>query len=132
MKVARELTEPVQEQVGQVLYDQRGIANLSSVSPLVVACGGAIWTGPLINRVSVIVYDRNPVADVVCTLVLVDRFGASFSTSSASSSGSQADFQELRFAPGVRTDTMSLQCTIPAATASGVSHLTTYRVLSTP
>jgi hypothetical protein len=54
------LCNPVQEQVGQVLYNQSGSANLSIFSPLFVACGGATQIGA-INTVSVIVYDRNPV-----------------------------------------------------------------------
>jgi hypothetical protein len=126
------LCNPVLEQAGQVFYNQFGIANLSSVSPLFVACGGAMPILATIHTVEVEVYDRNPGADVLCTLVLVDTVGNTISTSSLSSSGSQALNQLLRFNPGLGTHTFILQCSLPAATTSGVSHLTTYRVISMP
>jgi hypothetical protein len=126
------LCNPVQEQVGQVFYNNWGIANLSNASPLFVACGGATQILATINTVEAEVYDRNPTADVVCTLVLVDIFGAPISTDSRSSSGSEVSAQLLSFTPGRGTHTISLQCSLPAVTASGVSHLATYRVISTP
>jgi hypothetical protein len=127
------LCNPVQEQVGQVFYNQWGIANLSNAAPLFVACGGATPILATITTVEVEVYDRNPTADVVCTLVLVDIFGAPIgSPLNASSSGSQVPAQLLRFTPGLGTHTIVLQCSLPAVTSSGASHLTTYRVISTP
>jgi hypothetical protein len=127
------LCNPVQEGVSPGLFtNQWGIANLSDSSSLFVNCGGVIPILATINTVEVEVYDRNPSADVACTLLLVDIFGVALSTSTAFSSGSQVSAQLLRFTPGVATHTINLQCSIPVATASGFSHLTTYRVISTP
>jgi hypothetical protein len=127
------LCNPVQEQAGQVFYNQWGIANLSNAAPLFVACGGATPILATINTVEVEVYDRNPTADAVCTLVLVDIFGSTIGSAlNASTSGSQVAAQLLSFSPRMLTHTIVLQCSLPAATSSGVSHLATYRVISTP
>lgn len=127
------LCNPVQEQGGQVFYNQWGIANLSNAAPLFVACGGTTPIPAIITGVLVVVYDRHPTADVVCTLVLADIAGIPIGSAlTASSSGSQANAQGLTFNPATSAGTISLQCSLPAATSSGVSHLTTYRVSSAP
>jgi hypothetical protein len=127
------LCNPVQEQAGQVFYDQHGIANLSNDSPLSVVCGATIAINANLSTVLAVVYDRHPTADVVCTLAPLDIRGVPIGSAlSAASSGSSPNAQALTITPEQATQTIVLQCSLPAATSSGVSHLTTYRVISIP
>jgi hypothetical protein len=125
-----------QTPVGQAVYDQFGIANVSSSSSLTVNCGGVVVFSMTLDiiEVDVTVYDRNTIADVVCTLMTVDIGGIQTTTGTQGSSGSSASAQTLTFfRPGnTQQTTISLQCVIPPFAASGASHVTTYRVISNP
>jgi hypothetical protein len=126
-----------QTPVGQAVYDQFGIANVSSSSSLTVNCGGVVVFSAIgdIIEVDVTVYDRNTLADVVCTLMTVDLGGIATTTGTQLSSGSSASAQVLTFSRpegDTHQTTISLQCVIPPFGALGASHVTTYRVISTP
>jgi hypothetical protein len=112
---------------GQVSYDQFGVTNLSPSFSFGIG---------IIEEVDVFVYDRNASEDVVCTLRTVTLDGAATTTSTARSSGSTVEAQFLLLRPNPQGNTglttIDLQCTIPPATLSGFSHLTTYRVISRP
>jgi hypothetical protein len=124
-------------------YDQFGVNNRSVFIPfflsgasLSVNCGGVLAFSGIgdIQQVFVTVYDRHPSQNVVCTLRTVDLEGTAFTTQTQSSSGSSPNAQTLAFMPQGNTpvSTINLQCTIPPTTIDGVSHVTTYRVISTP
>jgi hypothetical protein len=122
---------------GQAHYDQVGVANLSSSSPLSVNCGGVVpFNGNNeIEKVYVQVYDRHPSQDVVCTLRTVGFDGTVFTTNSDFSFGSSLISQTLLLEPFGNTSlgTINLQCTIPpVAPSQPPSHVTSYRVISTP
>jgi hypothetical protein len=120
----------------QVVYNQWGVANISSSSSLTVNCGGVVaFTGAGgIQGVWVSVYDRNGSQNVVCTLRTVAIDGTPTATRSASSSFSSPYVLFLDISPPAVQilTTFNIQCTIPPSTASGISHVTTYRVISTP
>jgi hypothetical protein len=122
--------------VGQAVYNQFGVANVSSSSSLTVNCGGIVLFSGItdIEEVDVTVYDRNALEDVVCTLMTVALDGTATTTGTQRSSGSSASHQFLVFRPVGDTalTTISLQCVIPPFGAAGASHVTTYRVISTP
>jgi hypothetical protein len=120
----------------QIVYNQWGVANISSSSSLTVNCGGVVaFTGAGgIQGVYVHVYDRNGSQNVVCTLRTVALDGTPTAIRTASSSFSSASVQFLDISPPAVQilTTINIECTIPPSTASGFSHVTTYRVISTP
>jgi hypothetical protein len=123
------LCHPARLDITKIDYTQFGVHNVAA-TPATVSCGAAVPILATINHVGVEVYDRNPADNVVCTLFLVDIFGNNVAPpQQRSSAGSGAAAQFLSFNPAVRTHTANLQCRIPAATASGVSLVTTYRVI---
>jgi hypothetical protein len=113
---------------------QFGVHNVSTSTatvqcPFVNAFSGAL----IITEVDVTVYDRNPSADVSCTLRGIALDGTSVWEVTRSSTGSGPGHQLLVFRPNQRTlGTLNMTCAIPGVTNSGLSHLTTYRVISTP
>lgn len=114
----------------QVNYNQYGAHNSSSSASAFVNCGTAPSILSTIRTVSVIVYDRDPDSNVTCTVVLADIFGTALWSGTGFSSGSGANFQVLNFNPNVSTHTINLQCSIPPATSEGLSHVTSYRVIT--
>jgi len=116
--------------VSNVGYSQFGIHNLSRLSPAVVHCGGVHDPLSPITAVTVTVYDRHPLADVSCTLVLIDLFGGTLFTDTQLSVRAQSSFQQLEFLPGMAAATIVLQCSIPplAPNSGEASHVTTYSV----
>lgn len=124
------LCNPDSADVSKINYNQFGAHNTSSSSSAFVNCGAAPSILSTIKTVEVEVYDRNPNSNVTCTLVLADIFGATLWSGTKSSSGSSAGFQLLKFSPNTGTHTINLQCSIPAVTSNGISHVTTYRVIT--
>jgi hypothetical protein len=118
--------------VSKVEYSQFGPFNNSTTSAAALGCGAATPILATINTVQAIVYDRNSSAGqfVSCTLVLTDIFGSSLFTQTQSSTSPGTGFQTLTWNPGVGTHTLYLGCSLPAKTAAGVSHFTTYRVIT--
>lgn len=126
---------PNRSYVNIIERNQYGVHNTSSSSSATVQCPFYLpFNASLrVNRVEVTVYDRHPNANVSCTLLGVTFAGNTLWTRSASSSGSGASHQLLIFSPPSSfTHTMNMSCSIPAITSSGISHVTTYRVITTP
>jgi hypothetical protein len=114
---------------------QWGVHNTSNGSTASVQCPFDLpFNASLrVNSVWATVYDRNPNANVSCTLTGVGLDGNTLWSRTSSSSGSGATHQFLSFSPpSTFIATMNMVCSIPPATSSGVSHVTTYRVITTP
>jgi hypothetical protein len=127
------LCNPIPSHVGLALYDTYGIANASASQSLEISCGGAVQILSKIEKVEVVVYDRNPSRTLTCTLTLVDLFGNWLWRDSDFSPNTGPDWQLLEFTPNDGTHTINLRCIIPPWTQSdGFSHVTSYRVRSTP
>lgn len=126
---------PTRSYVNSIERNQWGVMNTSTSSSATVNCPFYLpFNASLrVNNVYVTVYDRHPNASVSCTLMGVDLAGNTLWTRSASSTGSGASHQFLSFSPPSSfTHTMNMSCSIPANTSSGFSHVTTYRVMTTP
>jgi hypothetical protein len=126
---------PNRTSVNLVERNQFGVNNASSVSTATVQCPFYLpFSAALrVSNVWLTVYDRNPSSNINCTLTGVGLEGSTIWTRTASSSGSSAVHQFLSFSPpSAFVATMNMSCSIPAATASGVSHITTYRVITNP
>lgn len=92
------------------------------------------YSGSLtVQTVTVTVYDRNPSADVSCTVYGIGLDGNVGWSTRLSSSGSKGGPYFLRATVNRLTiGTLHMTCTIPPATSSGVSHVTSYRVITSP
>ena len=127
---------PNRDHVNRIERNQWGVHNTSSSTTAVVQCPFNVpFRGDLkVNNVTVAVYDRNPSADVSCTLTGVAIEGNTIWSTTRSSSGSQAGHQFLIFQPPNSNllGTLNMSCSIPPSTSSGVSHVTTYRIITTP
>lgn len=113
-------------EAGSISYSQLGLTNLSTGIRTVI-CGGV--TDGTATSLSLTVYDRDPVNNVVCTVFLSTADGATLFTTSLSSSGFASDAMTLSTAlPGV-AGVLVLQCMIPPRnTSNGMSHLVTYEI----
>lgn len=126
---------PNRTSVNLVERNQFGVNNASTGSTASVQCPFQLPFNASLRVTSVFltVYDRNPTTNINCTLTGVGLEGSTIWTRTASSSGSSATHQFLSFTPpSAFVATMNMSCSIPTATASGVSHITTYRVITTP
>jgi hypothetical protein len=126
---------PNQGDITRIQRNQWGVNNTSSSNTAIVQCPFNLpFNANLrVNGVYATVYDRNPNVNVSCTLTGVGIEGATLWERSSSSSGSSVSHQFLSFSPPSQfTHTMNMTCTIPPVTGSGFSHVTTYRVITTP
>jgi hypothetical protein len=126
---------PNKNSVNLIERNQFGVHNTSNGSTASVQCPFQLPFNASLRVTSVFltVYDRNPSTNINCTLMGVGLEGSTIWTRTASSSGSGASHQFLSFTPpSAFVATMNMSCTLPAATPSGVSHITTYRVITTP
>lgn len=126
---------PNQGDINRIQRDKWGVNNTSSSNTAIVQCPFNLpYNANLrVNSVYVTVYDRNPNVNVSCTLTGVSLEGTTLWERSSSSSGSLASHQFLSFfPPNEFTTTMNMTCSIPPVTNSGLSHVTTYRVITTP
>jgi hypothetical protein len=125
-----------QESLFQAAYNEFGVTNLSFTSQLSVSCGGAVvFTSSDIREVDVFVYDRNMAQDVDCSLATVGADGRLTSPiQRRSSEGARDASFSLVFRPEGTTplSTIHLNCVIPTIGVLGLSHITAYRVISTP
>lgn len=112
---------------GKVGYGQFGIHNESS-STANVQCGTVFAFQQTINSMGVTVYDRNSSADVCCTFILQNADGLPVWTSGARcSSGNDPGWKAISvFTGGPAATFGTIQCSVPPATASGMSHVTRY------
>lgn len=126
---------PNRSYINTIERNQWGVHNSSTSSTATVQCPFDLpFNASLrVNSVWVTVYDRNPNQDVSCTLIGVGLEGNTLWTRTSSSNGSGAAHQFLSFSPpNTFTPSMNMVCSLPPATNSGVSHVTTYRVITTP
>ncbi len=126
---------PNQGDINRIQRNQYGVHNTSSSNTAFVQCPFNLpFNGTLrVSSVYVTVYDRHPSQDVTCTLIGVGLEGSTLWSRSASSSGSSASHTFLSFSPPNQfVATMNMTCSLPPITNSGVSHVTTYRVITTP
>lgn len=126
---------PNRTSASRVEFNQFGAHNTSNSSSASIQCPFTLpFNAALrVTNVWLTVYDRNPSSNIECTLRGVTLEGNTVWTRTASSSGSGASHQFLSFSPpSAFVATMNMSCNIPTATASGTSHLTTYRVITNP
>ncbi len=126
---------PNRDHINRIERNQWGVYNTSTSTTAFVQCPFNLpFNASLrVNSVLVTVYDRNPSGDVSCTLTGVSLEGNTLWSSTRSSSGSQVGHQFLSFQPpSTFTHTMNMSCSMPPATNSGASHVTTYRMITTP
>ncbi len=126
---------PNQGDVGKIQRNQYGVHNTSSSTAAIVQCPFNLpFNASLrVTGVYLTVYDRNPNLNVSCTLVGVGLEGNTVWSRTASTSGSSASHTFLSLIPPSQfIATMNMTCSVPPSTASGVSHVTTYRAITTP
>lgn len=126
---------PNQSDVSRIQRNQWGVHNTSSSNTASVQCPFNLpYSASLrVNNVYVTVYDRNPSLNVSCTLTGVGLEGNTVWSRSSSSSGSSTTHQFLSFSPpSMFVATMNMTCSIPPTTSPEFSHVTTYRVITTP
>lgn len=126
---------PNRTSVNLVERNQFGVNNASNGTTASVQCPFQLpFNASLkVTNVWLTVYDRNPTTNIECTLKGVGLEGSTIWTRTASSSGSGAIHQFLSFnPPSAFVATMNMSCSIPTTTASGTSHITTYRVITNP
>lgn len=118
----------------ELLYSgQWGIHNGSTSTTALVSCGGHLEVGSDVYTIEATVYDRNPSSDVCCTMEVQRSDGSFLSSAYRCSSGYGGGFQTLSWVPPVNAAfTTNLECSIPVSSTPGVSHVTTYRVKSSP
>jgi hypothetical protein len=115
-----------------LMYTPMGVetTNLSSGR---VLCGAAPLVGSDVNRIQATVYDRNPTADLCCTMIVLSADGLAITSALRCSSGNSNAAQLLSATfPTNVAGSVVLQCDIPPAAPTGASRVSTYRVRSTP
>jgi hypothetical protein len=126
---------PKRDHINRIERNQHGVHNTSSSTTAVVECPFNIpFRGNLkVNRVEVTVYDRHSSANVSCTLIGVAMDGNTLWTTTSSTSGSQQGHKFLIFEPNRDLlGALNMSCSLPPITNSGASHVTTYRIITTP
>lgn len=125
---------PVRSDINKIEHGPiYGVHNVSSSTATVQCPFNNNYSGAFsVNDVWVTVYDRNLTTNVSCTLYGVALNGNIIWQTSASSSGSSASNQFLRLHPsqGKLLGTMNMTCSIPGVTSDGLSHVTTYRLIT--
>jgi hypothetical protein len=130
---------PVRDSLNSIEHGpQFGVQNVSFQTatvqcPFVLDFAGNVT----VNEVDVTVYDRNPFTDVSCTLRGIAIDGTEIWSDTRSSSGSGQAAQFIVFQPNQLTlGTLNMTCDIPGTAppffSFGYSHLTTYRLITTP
>jgi hypothetical protein len=123
------LTRPPGRTVTNPAFGRFGATNVSrNNANLQVSCGLVIPADEILNRVVVVVYDRNDRRDVSCRLLVsaLNGFGL-VANEVKTTSGANIPEMELDFLVG-GGETGTLECTIPPPDDLGLSHLTSYRI----
>jgi hypothetical protein len=116
--------------VDKLKYDKWGVRNISTTSEAIVTCGASPAVSSNVTKVEVVVYDRDPAADVCCSIYIQKAAGSIITSTEKCSSGFGSAAQTLTYSPPVNAvQTMSMVCTIPPTNAAnGDSHVVSYRV----
>jgi hypothetical protein len=125
---------PIQSDINKIDHSPLyGVYNVSSSTAQVQCPFNNDFNGAYsVEDVYVTVYDRSSTTDVSCTLYGVALDGNVIWQASGSSIGSSANNQFIRLHPpsSQLLGTMNMSCTIPESTSAGVSHVTTYRLIT--
>jgi hypothetical protein len=117
-------------QISQSGYNANGIHNLDSGFQLPVSCGVTTIQGIQMQNVTVKVLDRNSAEDLTCTLFTYNNNGdpVFVSTAHTPTGWNSPAMTSIGFTPlGGATSGVDLECTLPRATGSGVSHVASIR-----
>ncbi|HKY35018.1 MAG TPA: hypothetical protein VJN18_03660 [Polyangiaceae bacterium] len=126
------LCNPLPGDVSKIDYNQFGAFNNGTGGgPFgTVNCGGSTPIETIINRVSIIVYDRSTPSNVQCTVRLTDIFGNVLWSASDVTSGNSVAMDNMEFSPGVGGYAVYTRCDIPNVTSSGNSIVSSYRIIT--
>jgi hypothetical protein len=118
---------------GKLKFNGWGVANIST-SVANVVCGASPTVSSNVTKVEVVVYDRDPAADVCCSIHIQKATGPVIASADRCSGGFGDAPQTLSYSPPVNAvGTLSMVCSIPPENpVNGASHVTSYRVASTP
>ncbi|HZF53325.1 MAG TPA: hypothetical protein VE093_31955 [Polyangiaceae bacterium] len=116
--------------VPKLKYDKWGVRNISVTEKANVTCGASPAVSSNVTKVEVVVYDRDPVEDVCCSIYIQKAAGNVITSAMKCSSGFASAAQTLSYSPPVNAvETMSMVCSIPKTNpANGDSHVVSYRV----
>ena len=129
---------PNRDHVNKIDFGQYGVLNISSSNTAFVQCPFKLpFSANLkVTNLTVTVYDRHPSADVSCKLTSVGMEGHTIWSITRSTSGAQAGHKYLTFQPPNTNvlGTLNMICSLPPLTnfGKGTSHITTYRIITTP
>jgi hypothetical protein len=118
---------------GKLKYDKWGVRNIES-SVATVTCGALPTVSSNVTKVEVVVYDRDPDADVCCSVFIQKAAGNVLASVDKCSAGFGSLHQTLSYTlPANVVGTMSMVCSIPAKNPeNGTSHVMSYRVETNP
>lgn len=86
-----------------------------------------------VNKVEVTVYDRNAAKEVICTVRGVSVAGETIFSKTQSTLGSSQAAQFLNFNLNESMlGTLHMECFLPPKQGSALSHVSTYRLITTP
>lgn len=90
--------------------------------------------GLTVRGVDLTFYDRHPSQDVECTVRIIALEGSVSASRTVSSSGSSAihQFRVANFSNSPALGTLHMTCSIPPNVGGAFSHVTTYRLRTTP
>jgi hypothetical protein len=112
----------------KINYTQYGVHNVAATAATVL-CGGTPEYATNVSMIAANVYDRSVPENVCCTMMVQDQAGNLLTSAVTCSVGAGAPPQQIAFfPPGNVAGTTNMQCTVPAATALGWSHVTSYRI----
>ncbi|HEY6556560.1 MAG TPA: hypothetical protein VI072_04775 [Polyangiaceae bacterium] len=112
-------------------YTGFGVHNVATTGAG-VSCPGQIPPGDnVVVSGQAVVFDRHPTVDVCCTLLSQGADGTVVASMQVCSDKSGGPSQTLNyFFPFLLTASQAFfSCSIPGATSSGVSHVTSYRIV---
>lgn len=116
----------VQEQGGTYKVDHYGTYNQHTSSTEYLRCPTAGSYYGNSTRSSVWVYDRNSSTDVCCTRYSQDFAGSTHNSQTLCSAGNLPGVQRLTFSASTQWAMVHILCSLPPATASGASYITSY------
>jgi hypothetical protein len=119
---------------GNLKFDKFGVRNIDDSAAASVVCGALPTVSSNVTKVEVVVYDRDPAADVCCTIYIQKAAGNTIASAMKCSAGFGSLPQTLSYSPPVNViETMSMTCLIPPKNAAnGTSHVMSYRVQTNP
>jgi hypothetical protein len=121
-------------QASRINYSQFGVHNISAATAT-VECGGLPTVGSNITSVQATVYDRNSTAgqDVCCTMRVLNNDGLFIASASPCTSGFSSSSMPLNFTPPANAaGSFDMSCNIPPVLSGNFSHVTTYRITTSP